>query len=216
MYHEVLPGLGAFALRPTEGGDAQGTAALRRFMNDVLDHVASQVTQHERWRFWTREVYRPENEVRERVDAAPFLTHPPADTTVLLGYVKNAEHLLWIRQNGRYNLRADGRGSVGLSSSELATQLVVLYGADVPAVDLWRVVGEPELLTRTRMLNIGYPDPTVDLYFCLTVRPVKREEWPLVISQDSVEKLRRQIKPSVAFGAPVTTTWLELVRATSV
>jgi uncharacterized protein len=215
MYHEVLPGLGAFALRPMEGGDARGTAALRRFMNDVLDHVSSQVTQHERWRFWTREVYRSENQIQERIDAAPFLTHPPADTTVLLGYVKNSEHLQWIRQNGRYNLRADGRGSVGLSSSQLATQLVMLYGADVPAVELWHVEGEPELVTRARMLRLGYPDPSVELYFCLKMRPVNREEWPLVISRESVETLRRQVKPSVAAGAPVTTTWLELVRSTS-
>lgn len=42
----------AFPLVPTEIGEAEGTDALLTFIIDVLDHVASQVTQHERSRHW--------------------------------------------------------------------------------------------------------------------------------------------------------------------
>lgn len=90
-YHEILPGLGAFALRPSTQGpaDPQGAAPLRRFLNDVLRHVANQASQRERAWFWRDRSY-------ERSDAssglptpvAPWLKKPPEDTRVLLGYVR--------------------------------------------------------------------------------------------------------------------------------
>src|SRR5207237_3509490 len=49
-YLELIPGLGAFPLRP---GDDSGRAALRRFIDDVLLHAADQATAEERKRFWT-------------------------------------------------------------------------------------------------------------------------------------------------------------------
>src|SRR5438309_10260950 len=50
-HHEVLPGLGAFPLRPGAAG-AVGAAALDRFLEDVVDHVVDRATQHERSRLW--------------------------------------------------------------------------------------------------------------------------------------------------------------------
>src|SRR5213078_3995902 len=43
-YEEILPGLGAFALRPTLSGPATGITRLREFLSGVLDHVALQLT----------------------------------------------------------------------------------------------------------------------------------------------------------------------------
>ncbi|HLA80898.1 MAG TPA: DUF2357 domain-containing protein, partial [Thermoleophilia bacterium] len=96
-YHELLPGLGAFALRPTDYGEPTGSEGLARFLEDVFEHIANQITQHERGRYWTRRVY--ERPV-PRVDAPAvrFLRRPPADTPVLLGYVRGRRHLDWIHK----------------------------------------------------------------------------------------------------------------------
>ena len=56
-YHELLPGLGAFALRPTEVGPAAGTSLLRSFVEDIFEHIASQFTQHERSRYWSSKIH---------------------------------------------------------------------------------------------------------------------------------------------------------------
>ncbi len=56
-YHELLPGLGAFILRPTQLGDPDGFGPLRQFLEDVFDHVATRLTNHERGRYWLEEVY---------------------------------------------------------------------------------------------------------------------------------------------------------------
>ena len=58
-FKEVLPGLGAFPLRPSSDGLPSSSQALDQFLSDVLTHVASQVTRDERHRFWTATVHRP-------------------------------------------------------------------------------------------------------------------------------------------------------------
>src|SRR5690606_29354085 len=130
---------------------------------------ASQVTQHERQRYWVAEAHRGEPPAQPAW-AADFLTRPPADTPVLLGYVKNQAHLAWIKARGLYNLRADGRtGSVGLQAAELGTELVVLYSPALPKAEVWRVVDGPQVLSRRRLMELGYPTPRGELYICLAV-----------------------------------------------
>jgi predicted component of viral defense system (DUF524 family) len=214
VYHEILPGIGAFAMRPTGTGPAAGADTIERFLNDVLDHVASQLTQHERWRYWTTEIYRPDQEIHEKVAAAPYLTRPPADTLILLGYVKSGDHLAWIHRTGRYNVRAGGRrGKVELTSRELAVDLILLYGPDLEHPELWRVAGEPEILTRAQMLEMSYPDPTVDLYFCLPLEAVDPDEGPPLPSRDAIVRLRARLKTGVDRGEPLATTWLDVARS---
>ena len=129
-YHEILPGLGAFGLRPTADGDPTGAGLLSRFIDDVINHSAAQLSQHERGRYWQQRVYDDPTTHVESVEFASFLDRPPADTKVLLGYVKSEAHLAWIRKQRRYNLRADKtrRGRVGLESRNLNTDLLLLYG----------------------------------------------------------------------------------------
>src|SRR5690606_41493761 len=91
-YHEILPGLGAFALRPHRDGEAQGLGAVRGFLSAVLDHVATQVSQHERHRYWEREIFAEAPPDQHKADAVPFLTRPPENTRVLLGYVRDDAH----------------------------------------------------------------------------------------------------------------------------
>lgn len=213
-YHEILPGLGAFVLRPTVTGAADGSASLIQFLDDVLTHVASQLTQHERSRFWIRETFKDATYQVGSTWAAPFLRRPPADTLVLLGYVKNAEHYRWIRDEQRYNLRADGRrGSVGLSARELSAELVILYGPDLSVAELWRVSGGAELWSRERMTAAGYPDPSADSYVCLMLEGVPADQWPKDITPEHIQLVRAQARPGALPGQPVCVSWLSLVQA---
>jgi hypothetical protein len=40
-YHEILPGLGAFSLRPSGTGDAEGGGSIKKFISDVFDHCGA-------------------------------------------------------------------------------------------------------------------------------------------------------------------------------
>jgi predicted component of viral defense system (DUF524 family) len=212
-YHEILPGLGAFPLKPSELGAAEGQGPLRDFLAAVLFHVASQVTQHERGRYWEGAAFDVRTNTKVRVPAAGFISRPPADTLVLLGYVKNRAHLEWIKSTQRYNLRADGRtGSVGLHSRELAAEVVILYGSTGVSAELWRVVGRPELLTSEDLLAMDYPSPGGRLYMCLPIERIEHREWQARLTITIVDDVRRRASPTAALGAPVVTSWLEFAR----
>lgn len=214
-YHELLPGLGAFALRPTDSGEARGSLGLARFLEDVLQHVATQITQHERGRYWNRRVFEPPAPPQVDAPEAPFLRRPPADTRVLLGYVRGRRHLEWVHKTGLYNLRASGtRGRVGLQSSELNSDFVVLYGRGVEVAEIWRVAGAPELHIRHEMVQLGYPTPTGAAYYCLPIRPVDTGAWSQRLTTEAIMKLRSRVAPSAVTGQPVTTTWHRLVEET--
>lgn len=79
-YHELLPGLGAFVLRPTDTGIASGTSALQRFISDVLIHVATRLTRHERSRYWLSEAF----DTSLGGKSTYLLTSPSQDASVLL------------------------------------------------------------------------------------------------------------------------------------
>lgn len=210
-YHEILPGVGAFVLRPTEGGAADGSTALSRFVNDVVSHLSSQRTQHERGRFW-RQVSYSGLPVRDRTPAAQWLRRPPADTLVLLGYVKSAQHTEWIRRNHLYNLRADKRtGSVDLHSRELAADVALLYGPGVSALQIWLIEGPPQLLTRGEMIARAYPRPGGEKYLCLRLnREVTELSGPLLL--DSVHQVLSRAARAVPVGFPIVVTWQDLVQ----
>ncbi|MDF2626497.1 MAG: hypothetical protein K0R39_328 [Symbiobacteriaceae bacterium] len=211
-YHEILPGLGAFPLRPTDAGAAEGADSLAEFLSKVLDHVATQHTQHERSRYWLEEAFEREAPVLAPAPAAPFVKQPPADTPVLLGFVKSEAHRQWIGEQKLYNVRADGRrGTVEERSPELGAQIVLLYSDTWDSVDVWAVRGL-ESLTVTNMVYLGYPDPGGDLYHGLLLRPVDTAAWPVQLTSAWVKHVREMLKPDAEHGAPVAATWLDLIR----
>lgn len=212
-YHELLPGLGAFALRPTDSGDPAGLQAITTFINDVVDHVAMQASQHERARYWLGQIYSAGLPVGARVPAAPFLEQPPADTLVLLGYVKSAAHHKWIMSKMFYNLRADGErnGSLGVASHELGARFVILYGEDeLERVHIFRIVGAPCVMTAEQLVRDGYPEPLGMYYFCLPIEALHEEDESAWLDGALVRRLRVRVTPAARWGAPFAVTWLDL------
>jgi hypothetical protein len=128
QFSETLPGLGAFPLRP-DGNETHGVEEIVKFLTGVLDHVADQATQHERERFWRARIRASPPPNYPTLSPAPFLDRPPADTDVLVGYVRGPRHRAWIERNRLYNVRADDRtGSLRLGGRELGARLVLLVG----------------------------------------------------------------------------------------
>ncbi len=231
-YHEVLPGLGAFPLRPTDGDRPEGATDVRRFIDEVLDQVALQTTQHERARFWIETSYGDDGESvvqsngdeadsdgripgapGPRVRAAPFLEEPPADAEVLLGYVKSPEHHGWILREGLYNLRADDRtGSVDVGSDELGVRWIILYGRGTELPGVRPVSGEPRVIARQAMIERGYPSPGGELYFCLPVGPRQSYEPVEELVGGQIEQYHRS-RAAGPKGLPLVVTWKELVES---
>src|SRR5690606_27508743 len=167
---------------------------------------------------WERESFAEAPPHRHKADAVPFLTRPPENTRVLLGYVRDDAHYRWIQETGVYNMRADDRpGSVGPGSEQLAAATAVPYGPSRLRPSPGRVAGGSRLLTMERMRELGYPNPRGTAYYCLPVEPVTPvPDWLGRLSSPAVESVVRRLSPDSAKGAPVPATWARLLAAAAV
>ncbi|WP_082459916.1 MULTISPECIES: DUF2357 domain-containing protein [unclassified Mycobacterium] len=212
-FKEVLPGLGAFPLRPSSDGLPSSSETLDQFFSDVLTHVASQVTRDERHRFWTATVHRPDEPILMSSLTTDLLDEPPADTDVLLGFVRSVEHLRWIEGLRQYNIRAGDRvGAVEIGGRELGAKLLLLYEnrngslhvARAAKVARWRPATAAELLVT------GYPNPRGDIYFVADLDFVER--LPTWADSIDLEVLTSKVRD----GAPIVVTWWDVVQAASI
>lgn len=201
-YHEILPGLGAFVLRPAPNGEAIPASAqlLRQFIEDAIDHLSAIGTDEDRATFWRDRVYK---EARgRRLKFEEWVDRPPADIKVLLGFLHGIQHLNWVDRTGFYNLRAGERvGSVGLTSPELAADVICLYDENSPEVWLYRSSGQLVLRTAGDLRLESYPsEPGSDLYCCLVL--ADRLEPPASFDGEFIRQAARRDRPRLEWPAP--------------
>ena len=206
-YHEILPGIGAFALRPTPSGETspETETALQQFVTDVIDYVTTRGTGLERSDYWTQRTYR---ESASTVAPTSALDTPPADTLVLIGFVKSPEQWEWIERTGLYNLRADDRpGSVDLSSTLFDAQFVLFHGREGFAPRLYRLGEELYVRSAEELESDGYPDPGGRRYVCVRVLDEIRQDPSRALSNEWIVDVKSRLPGGELAGAPVVTTW---------
>lgn len=206
-FHEILPGVGAFALRPKEAGDATGLQNLRRFIEDVVLHHASMVTQYRRGRYWEHASFSIATVPAGRSGWQPARQFPAADTPVLLGYVRSQSHLDWVLSQRRYNLRLGGRrGSVAFDGLEGTVQLIVLQGPPLLIPRVFAAEPSPEVWSRAELVASGYVSPGGDLYLCLVVGA------EVAIPEGETQFVDRVARFASMDGSPVLVAWTQLVQ----
>ena len=101
-FHEVLPGLGAFAIRPDKDGKPEGMSALTNFLDKVIEHLANRTTARERVSYHIAESYvLKENPVpygslhlpESDIYGKDYRALPPAEEMVLVAWYENAAQL---------------------------------------------------------------------------------------------------------------------------
>ncbi len=206
-YHELLPGLGAFALRPSQEGDASGVSALRTFLDQIFDHVATRLTHHERGRYWLEEVYGPYDALGAQPSSSR-VCRPGPDTTVLLGYAKSITHWNWIHHFKVYNVRGANRpGGVAANAELLFSQLLILYCPDANRVALARIISRPEVIEQAAMKSMGYPNPSSD-YLCVQLSLVSAQEVAIPFNANQIARLVARLGKRE--GEPTAVRWVEL------
>lgn len=193
-FHEILPGLGAFALRP-----GAGTETLERFLRDIVRHVSDRTTARERQSFQTYKSYlnTPPQVAEEQRPAYSLLPEqlagdrhiPPIDTYVLVGWYKNEAHLEWIQSKGKYNFRlGPTEGGLRLSPQVVGAHYLLLYGGPDGSArkGLFRIKSSqdgPEFINKAGLEALGYPTPpTRDSYAVFDVEIAQEFagfEWKL-------------------------------------
>ncbi len=95
-YHEIIPGIGAFALRPPSNEQPPvGLSSVCDFIRNILTHHLTQFSQSYRIDYWTESTVREDSVEYSTGPASLRLgNRPPKDTQLLLCYVRGEDAAL--------------------------------------------------------------------------------------------------------------------------
>lgn len=215
-FHELIPGLGAFAIRPSKTND--GSEDLKLFLYDVLAHFMNRASQREKIAYKTYETYK-EDTSNELNVALPETYGPnrglvPDETYVLVGYYKDSKHYDWIIKEGIYNTRAEeDRGSLRLGPGETGASFLLLHTKnEIQTTRLLKIIEKgPRLFSRQTLLDREYPsDPSQQYYLIYKVEELKDLEFQNKVWDISKLEAYRKGRASVL---PFSVTLTELMEA---
>ena len=179
-FHEIIPGLGAFCIAP--GHEEDQLSALRSFLLEVVGHFMDRTSQREKIAVSSHEIY--ETPSPGFFDAFPEprdIESFPDSTPVLVGCFKNEQHLKWIKETMKYNIRLGGprEGAVELNTPMVKAKYLLLYNLETrDCAGFYKIIGPcPQISTASALEAEGYPEPTPDQLYMI-----------FSISEDAVEE----------------------------
>ena len=128
-FHEIIPGLGAFPVRPSKLNS--GIGDLKAFILEVIEHFVNRASQREKMAYKVYNIHK-NNNPNELKKPLPELVGEnraliPDDTYVVVAYYKK-QHWNWILKSGLYNARANNnRGSLRLGPREAGAKYLLLH-----------------------------------------------------------------------------------------
>ena len=159
-FHEVVPGLGAFSIRP--GHWEEDSISLKQFIAEVKAHMLDRTSQREKNSYYQHYLYKEENPTMV-MESLPEPVHEnrdflPDETSVIVAYYKGQEHLDWILNNHLYNVRAgESKGSIVLNNELINARYLLLHNGK-ESHHLIRINKEgPKIYTRAELIKMGYP-----------------------------------------------------------
>ncbi|QCE41562.1 DUF2357 domain-containing protein [Psychroserpens sp. NJDZ02] len=183
-FHEVLPGLGAFPIKPSENENE--TIYLENFIKEVLNHFLNSASQRENIAHKSYTIYKNDkpNEVSEPIpeylDTDKRQKLIPDDTNVLVGFYNNQNQYNWISKKGLYNFRmGSGNGSLVLDKETVSAKYLLLHThKDKSSGNLWKIVSKgPKVFSKANLIKKGYANPSQDYYLIIELEKVDLTEF---------------------------------------
>ena len=169
-FHELLPGLGAFAIKPSSTNS--GTTEIKKFLKDIIKHFLNRASQRERMSFKTYETYKAAsiNEIREALPESYGKNRSliPDETFILVGYYRDDKYLQWFRNKKIYNARTGtDNGSLRLGANEVAAKYLLLHlKGETTAGTIFKLTGTgPRVFSKQKLIQMEYPtEPSQEFY----------------------------------------------------
>lgn len=216
-FHEVLPGLGAFAIRPRTDGSAEGLDDLRKFLDQVTEHLSNRTTSRERATFHLAESYTLKEDpveygkltLGERdVIGETNRALPPAEHHVVVGWHKTPKHREWFLKRHLAVVRLGKRHGAFKVPPELASVRHVLLRSDDKFVEPGLfALKEPgyKVFTDEELIKLGYPEPKGDIYAVFEVvedDAYRGKEWDAEILKNVIMDFeeRRTYRRPITLG----------------
>ncbi len=189
-FHEIVPGLGAFGIRPTEDNN-DGTEVLRTFILEIVKHVCNRATRREQETYHRYRIQDPESpgslavhdELAE-YDVSGRRSRPPQEIKVLVAWYVDDRQLCWSEEKGLIVMRlTTKRGAISLIPDNVAAHYILLHTKHTKAAQgLYAILTDekgkakpPDVVSGVRLTkNYGYPLPPRSDYYL--VYHVKKDD----------------------------------------
>lgn len=185
-FHELIPGLGAFAVTPSNNAD--GIENVKQFVLNVLDHYTSRTNQREMHNFYTYKIMKdsPDNPFHEsipeykiNISGEKQRIKPLNTTNVLIAYIQKKQKK-WVLKNHIYNIRFDNAITPQIAGADY----LLLYDNIIDKkLTFWKnglfcIKNSPVLKSRDWLLRKNYPSPGMLEYFIYEISQ-DIEEWSI-------------------------------------
>ncbi len=127
-FHELIPGLGAFVIKPNK--DGKDKAHLKTFIRKVIANFIDRASQREHTAIKIYDIHQNSKLDSDTLNEPlpEYISNKkliPSETFVLVGYYKDKNHLSWIKDECLYNVRYGAK--YALSANEIGAQYLLLY-----------------------------------------------------------------------------------------
>jgi len=215
-FHEIIPGLGAFPVRPSKTDD--GINELKVFILEVINHFINRASQREKIAYRTYDVYKNKPQKEDEVNEALPETYGenrnliPDDTFVLVGFYKK-ENLDWIIRSCLFNARADStRGSLRLGPGETGAKYLLLHTTgETKTGRLLKIIETgPRVFSKQTLIEKGYPnEPSQNYYLVYKIQEIIDKEF---MNQEWDITLLDKYKQGRGSALPFAVTLTELMK----
>ena len=179
-FHEIIPGLGAFPVRPSKNDS--GIGELKSFILKIIEHFVNRASQRENLasKIYTIHKNVTPNIIKERIPE--YINDEkliPDETFVIVGFYNTQEQYNWIK-NGKYNFRmGSGNGSLILDKETvLASYLLLHTHGDKSSGDIWKITSKgPKVYSKENLIKKGYTNPQQDFYLVIDIIQVDKTEF---------------------------------------
>lgn len=212
-FHEVVPGLGAFAVNPSD--ETIGVKNISSFIDKVVDNLLNRASQRERMSSQTYRIHLDENPDMLQEPFPEYINGKkliPDETTVIIGYYKSKDHLDWILAHKLYNFRTGTRnGSIEMTPENIGAKILVLHGKnDMPTSKIFKLKSTgPRIFSKSDLDLLHYPRPAGQLYVVYEIE----EDFALHFANAKFDLLRlRNFVQGVGNQKPLTVSVTELYK----
>ena len=220
-FHEVLPGLGAFPIKPSENSDE--TKYLKSFLKDVLNHFLNRTSQRENIAYKASEIHKNSNPTELKESLPEYINNEkllPDETYVLVGFSKNDKRLKWYQENGKYNFRMnDDKGSLVFDNKLVDAKFLLLRESGKKTASLlYKIKPGVEVYSGERLTELGHPDANKKHYLVFEIE-TKSEEMEMLenitwdyTKLEEYKKITDGKNMRIAAGLPFVTSLSNLMR----
>lgn len=224
-FHEIIPGLGAFPVRPSKIDS--GIGELKSFILEIIDHFINRASQREKLAYRIFDIHknRPdfESEVRTLLPEPYNMDRGliPDETFVLVGYCKYPKNMDWYKSKGMYNFRMDDdKGSINLESNVVNAKYLLLRERGKETADkVFRIKSSgPKVIQGSILLAQGYHSEKIqEYYLVIEIETTESKDFDTVSFNfkelAKYKEIKTKNQPYTAAGIPFAVSLTELMKA---